>query len=425
MATLKYWLWLTTRTGMSVRTARQLLEQFGSPEGAYFAESPEYDRVPGLSAWTKESLGRKGLEETDRILGDCDRLGIRILTCQDADFPERLANIPDAPLVLYCKGKKLAFDEEVAIGMVGTRSCTPYGVRAAGRLSMDLARSGAVLVSGIAEGIDAACIRGALKGGGRVVSVLGGGIDRRYPASSSGLYDDVAAAGMLISEYPPGTEPKGTHFPVRNRIISGLSLGVVIVESPVKGGALLTADHAWEQDRELFAVPGPIDSPASAGTNRLIRVGMAKLVEKAWDVLEEYVDRYPGKLASVRALSREAEKQRLESLERPARREPQREAAEEPAAEKEIDKREDLEYIDWKEDGGGLTEDQRTILLALEERPLGTDDLIERTQLEARRVLSGLTLLQVQGYVAETPEKRFRAKVRLKMEYEACRKPTL
>ena len=418
MASLKYWLWLTSRTGLGARNAQRLVEYFGSPEAVYFAGRREYDQVPELSAWMKESLGRKSLDESDRILGDCDRLGIRVMTCQDAGYPERLRNIYDPPLVLYCKGKEIAFDEEVAIAMVGTRTCTPYGVRVAGKLAMDLARSGAVLVSGIAEGIDAASIRGALKGGGRVVSVLGGGIDRRYPASSAPLYDDVAAAGALISEYPPGTETNGKHFPVRNRIISGLSLGVVVVESAVKGGALLTAEHALDQDRDIFAVPGPVDAPTSGGTNRLIRLGTAKLTEKAWDILEEYVDRYPGKLGNVRPLDREAEVQRLESVSRPGRP-PKTEpaaATRQDSAEKPVDKGEQVEYIVWQEHSGELTDDQRDVLLALDGGESGTDELIERTQIPARRVLSALTLLQLQGCVVETPEKRFRGKVRLKME---------
>lgn len=418
MASLKYWLWLTSRTGLGARTGQILVERFGSPEAVYFAERGEYDQVPELSSYIKESLGRKSLDESDRILGDCDRLGIRIMTCQDADYPERLRNIYDPPLVLYCKGKEIAFDEEVAIAMVGTRTCTPYGVRVAGKLAMDLARSGAVLVSGIAEGIDAASIRGALKGGGRVVSVLGGGIDRRYPASSAPLYDDVASAGCLISEYPPGTETNGKHFPVRNRIISGLSLGVVVVESAVRGGALLTAEHALDQDRDVFAVPGPVDVPTSGGTNRLIRLGTAKLTEKAWDILEEYVDRYPGKLGNVRPLDREAEAQRLESVSRPGKA-PKTEPAsgsEQKSTEKAVDKDEQVEYIVWQEHTGELTDDQRDVLLALDGGVLSTDELIERTQIPARRVLSALTLLQVQGYVAETPEKRFQGKVRLKME---------
>ena len=293
------------------------------------------------------------------------------------------------------------------------RSCTPYGEKMAGRLALGLARSGAVTVSGIAQGIDAACIRGALKGGGTVVSVLGCGIDVRYPACNRGLYEDVAAVGALLSEYPPGTEPIGSHFPVRNRIISGLSLGIVVVESPLKGGAMLTADHALEQDREVFAVPGPADSPASAGCNQLIGEGAAKLTETVWDILEEYVDRYPQKLSRTRGLTPEQEAQRLEEPAGPPAAAPEK--SREPTP-KEVDKTPEMEYIDWKDRRDKLTDDQRDLLLALEEKPLLADDLMERTQIPARRVLSALTLLQVQGYVTEEPGKRFRAQVRLKME---------
>lgn len=413
MASLKYWLWLTTRRGLGAKSAQRVLERFGTPEGTFFADPSEYERIPDLSPQGRASLEQKGLGEADKILGDCDRLGIQIMTLQDADYPERLKHIYDPPLVLYRKGRAIPFDEEVTIGMVGTRSCTPYGEKMAGRLALGLARSGAVTVSGIAQGIDAACIRGALKGGGTVVSVLGCGIDVRYPACNRGLYEDVAAVGALLSEYPPGTEPIGSHFPVRNRIISGLSLGIVVVESPLKGGAMLTADHALEQDREVFAVPGPADSPASAGCNQLIGEGAAKLTETVWDILEEYVDRYPQKLSRTRGLTPEQEAQRLEEPAGTTAAVPEK--SREPVP-KEVDKAPEMEYIDWKDQRDKLTDDQRDLLLALEEKPLLADDLMERTQIPARRVLSALTLLQVQGYVTEEPGKRFRAQVRLKME---------
>lgn len=417
MANLKHWLWLTSRTGMGTRGALRVLEQFGSPEAAFFAGPEEYARIPELSPGARESLASKKLNEADLILGDCDRLGVKIMTIQDAAYPERLRNIYDPPLVLYWKGKDIAVDEEVAVALVGTRKCTPYGEWAAGKLALNLARAGAVVLSGIAEGIDAASIRGALSGGGRVISVLGGGVDVYYPSCNRRLYDDVAAAGALVSEYPPGTETKGRHFPVRNRILSGLSLGVVVVESPAQGGALITAGHALDQDRDVFAVPGPINSPASMGTNRLIGTGAAKLTEKAWDILEEYVDRYPGKLSRVRPLDQQAERQRLsfaeDGRERPTPAAPPKQPREEK---KEIDNQGEMEYIDWKDLQGELTEDQLQILMALAEKPLVADDVIERTQIPARRVLSALTLLQVQDYVAEEPGKRFRAKVILKME---------
>ena len=407
MSTLKYWIWLTTRKGLQGRAALRVLEWFGTPEQAFFADPSEYIHVPNLTEQERNALKDHDLTGANVILGDCERLGIRIMTYQDAAYPERLRNIYDPPLVLYVKGKPIPFDEKVVIGMVGTRNCTPYGVKMAGKIALELARSGAVIVSGIAEGIDAACIRAALKGGGTVVSVLGGGIDVHYPWRNSDLYEDVAAVGALISEYPPGTRPLGAHFPVRNRIISGLSLGVVVVESDVTGGSMRTVEHVEDQSRDLFAVPGPADSSASAGTNQLIREGSAKLVADGWDVLEEYMDRYPGALQRKEPLSSEAEASRLEhpeSVKAGKTEQPKRE-------EQPVDDR-----IPWSELRDKLTDDQRDILLALEEKPRIADELVELTQIPTRRILSALTILEVQGYVTQEPGKRFRALVKLKME---------
>lgn len=410
MSTLKYWLWLTTRRGLRNRSALNVLEWFGSPERAYFAEAAEYSHIPGLTEGECALLREKELGLADSILGNCQELGIRIMTWQDASYPERLRSIYEPPLVLYIKGKHIPFDEKVVIGMVGTRKCTPYGEKMGGKLALDLARSGAVVVSGIAEGIDAACIRGALKGGGTVVSVLGGGIDVHYPWVNHDLYEDVAAVGALISEYPPGTRPLGTNFPIRNRIISGLSLGVVVVESDLTGGSMHTVEHVTDQSRDLFAVPGPVGSVASLGPNTLIREGSARLVMSGWDILEEYEDRYPHAISRPHPLSAEAEESRLEHPK------PEPKLAEEPKTKKKKAQEPEEERIPWSELRDKLTDDQRDILLALEERPCIADELVELTQIPARRVLSSLTILQVGGYVVQEAGKRFRAQVKLKME---------
>lgn len=417
MSNLKYWLWLTRRKGLSGADQLQVLAHFGSPESAYFADEEAVRMVEGLPESARRALNEKSLAEADKILGDCDRLGIHIMTMQDAIYPERLRAIYQPPLVLYWKGREVAFDEEPAIAIVGTREATPYGLRAAGQLALDLTRAGALVVSGIAQGIDAAAVRASLKAGGPVVSVLGGGIDVVYPKYHRDLYADVAAAGTLISEYPPGTETRGAHFPVRNRIISGLSVGVVVVESPRSGGSLLTAGHALDQDREVFAVPGPIDAEDSEGTNRLIQEGAAKLILNAGDVICEFVDRFPERFGKQQPLSDAARAQRLASD--PPRQAEKRSGA--PASapeteEKSVDNPVEMAYIDWKDHKDKLTDDQRDILLALESRPMVADDLVEKTQIPARRVLAALTILQVQGLVAEEQGKRFRAAVRLKME---------
>lgn len=413
MSNLKYWLWLTGRKGLAGQNGVRVLNHFGSPERVYFSDPEEYAMVGGLSETALRSLADKSLSAADRILGDCDRLGIRLLTLQDAIYPERLAAIHQPPMVLYMKGRPITFDEEAAVAIVGTRDATPYGVWAATQLSMELTRSGALVVSGMAEGIDAAAVRGALKAGGPVVSVLAGGIDVVYPREHWGLYEDVAAAGTLISEHPPGTSHIGSHFPVRNRIISGLSVGVVAVESKRFGGTMHTISHALDQDRDIFAVPGPMDAPSSEGTNRLIQEGAAKLILNAEDVICELIDRYPNRLRYRPAMDADVARERLEGA--AAASLPKPKQTEKPA-EKEVDIQPQVEYIDWQDCKLNLTEDQRTVFQAFGEKTLRSDDLIELTQLPARRVLSALTILQIRGYVAEESGKRFRATVRLKME---------
>ena len=411
MSNLKHWIWLTLRKGLAGQNARRVLEHFGTPELAYAADEEAYRMVGGLADSVIRSLMNKSLDQADVVLGDCDRYGIQLLTLQDSTYPERLRAIAQPPMVLYWKGRQFAFDNEAAIGMVGSRQATPYGTQAAAKLSADLTRKGALVVTGMAQGIDASAVRGALKVGGPVISVLAGGIDRVYPRNHQNLYEDVAAVGALISEYPPGTDHRGEHFPVRNRIISGLSVGVIAVESARASGTLLTVNHAIEQDREVFAVPGPIDAPMSEGTNRLIQEGCAKLIMEADDVLCEFVDKFPGKLRLGRgaSLPPETAEQRLAGTAgQPDQGEP-RKAKEKPPEE-------DTVYLRWADCKDKLTDDQREVLLALDGGAVQTDDLVERTQIPARRVLSALTVLQIQGYVAEESGKRFRAAVKLKME---------
>lgn len=411
MASVKYWLWLTTRKGLGTLTTIRVLERFGSPESAYFADEGSYDLVEALSVQGKRSLLDKDLSGAERILADCDRLGIRLLTLQDAEYPNRLKNIPDPPALLYLRGKLPPVDEELVIGMVGSREASAYGVKMAGSLSMDLARAGAVICSGIAPGIDTVSLKGALSAGGTVISVLAGGLDLRQSGSESRLYDDVAAAGVLVSEYPPGTPHTGDHYRPRNRIISGLSEGVVVVEGKATSGALITARAALEQSREVFAVPGNVDAPNSEAPNRLIHDQEAQAVRSAADILVEFSLRYPLKVAKP-PLGEDEKEQRLDAVfsgstpeKDPAPRraaQPQKDAA---------DRKDDLPERKLV-DRAGLTDDQLDLLLALGKESRHPDELVELTQIPARRVLSALTLLQLQGYIKEETGKRFTALVR-------------
>ena len=414
MSNLKYWLWLSTRKGLAGVNMERILDHFGTPQGVYFACGQDLEELTWLQGRAKASLRNKSMAEVDRILDQCDQLGIQVMTRQDATYPQRLASIPQPPLVLYAKGRPMAVDDEVAIAMVGTRSCTPYGERVAGKLAMELTHGGALVVSGMAQGIDAASVRGALMAGGRVVSVIAGGLDVVYPRYHRNLYEDVAASGLLLSEYPPGTQHMASHFPVRNRILSGLSLGVVVVESPRWGGSLLTANHALDQNRDVYAVPGAVDAPASEGTNRLIQEGVAKLVTCGEDILCEWRDRFAVKLGVQAPMDSQVVEQRLHHLEQNSQ--PKTPPSKVEEREKEVDNPESLEYIDWKECKQSLTDDEQVVLLALQEGVKGTDDLVEHTQRPARRVLAALTMLQLQGYVTQEKNKKFRASVRLKME---------
>lgn len=408
MSTLRYWLWLTNLHGAPHSAAFRLLEHFGTPEAVYFADPAEYLLIEGLSPAAQASLRDKSMDGIEALLAECDRLGVHILTLQDAQYPERLRQLFDPPAVLYIKGKLPAFDEEAAVAVVGAREATPYGLRTAGRLGLELGRQGGLVVSGIARGVDAAALRGALQGGGTVASVLGNGVDVIYPAENRDLYEDVAAAGALISEYPPGTQPERRYFPVRNRIISGLCLGVAVVEGTETSGSLITARLALDQNRDVFAVPGGVDAPMSRGPNQLIRRGEAKLIHCGWDILEEYAARYPRKVRRVFMLPEE-EDRRPQPL-------AEHKNSLTPTPEKVVDNGACRTYIDLKDCGPEFTDDEREILLALQGGAMVTDDVVEATQIPARRVLSALTMLQIRGLVEEGPGKQFRAAARLLAE---------
>lgn len=400
MAGIQYLLWLSTRRGLSQRHQVELLDYFGGAERVYFADREAFESLR-LTQEAKRALCDKSLDGPNRILERCDRLGLFLLSCQDGAYPERLLQLSDYPLVLYGKGRLFRFDEEVAIAMVGSRQCSAYGVRTAGRIAMGLAQAGALVVSGLAQGIDAASLKGALQGGGPVVSVLAGGVDVVYPSCNGWLYEDVAARGAILSENPPGTRPDGWRFPQRNRILSGLSLGVVAVEAGERSGALITAHDALDQGRDVFAVPGPVDAATSAGTNRLIAQGEAKLVRTAGDILCEYEGRYAHKLCRPRLMTAEEADGRLEVIPTP----PPEPEPEKPAQGEALPlaPRSALEQ---------MGEEQREIFFLLGEKPLTADEIVGRTEIPARRVNTALTILQAGGYLKELPGRRFAAAVR-------------
>ena len=395
MPTLKYYVWLSGCVGAVA--AGRVLRHFGTPEAAFFAHEDEYKKIEDISKSDVLSLCKKELTTASGILARCTELGHRILTIQDAEYPERLRNIYDPPIVLYVKGRLPAIDEEAAVAIVGTRKSTPYGMKMAEKCGYELAKHGLLVVTGLARGGDTAAALGALRGGGAVIGVLGCGIDVVYPAENGKLYEDVAACGAIISEYPPGTPPDGSHFPVRNRIMSGISVGVAIIEAPQRSGALITASHALEQGRDVFTVPGNIDAAMSAGTNSLLRDGAIPLTTPM-DIVTEYADIFPLKI-KIGDINKVALDKRLEREMLAAG------GKTEKTTEKTVDKPEPVGYIDVEKTALTLEGVEKTIFDAL--RKLGgrahIDDIIASAGITASDALGSVTMLEIDGYVASLP----------------------
>ncbi len=277
---------LNSIPGLGNARVRGLIDRFGSPAGV-LAQSPrELAREKSISfelAQSIASFSKDGyLERECRFI---EKNRVRVMTFHDADYPSRLKEIPDAPVVLFVKGE-LPEEIDFSIAVVGSRQASVYGLTTAQKFSCDLAQMGMVVVSGLARGIDTAAHRGALKARGKTIAVLGCGLAHVYPSENKKLFEEIAESGAIISEFSSQVPPATFNFPRRNRIISGLSLGVIVVEASLKSGALITADFALEQGREVFAVPGKVDNPTAQGTHKLIKQG-AKLVSSVDDVLEE------------------------------------------------------------------------------------------------------------------------------------------
>ena len=272
--------------GLTPIALRRLLDAFGDVEAICQMDARALQKVEGITPRLSEQIVAMGKDSSalQREVACVAREGVTIVTSEDDGYPEALRDIHDPPLVLYVRGTLPR--DRMAVAIVGSRRASLYGKLAAERLSHDLALRGITVVSGLARGIDAAAHRGALTAGGKTVAVLGSGLSRMYPPEHEPLAKQIASQGALISEYPMETPPLAHHFPRRNRIISGLSLGVVIVEAAQRSGALITADCALEQGREVFAVPGPISTATSQGTNALLKQG-ARLVTSVEDIIEE------------------------------------------------------------------------------------------------------------------------------------------
>lgn len=394
MAETEYWVWLAS-SGLTPYAKAAVLRRYEDAKAAYYAPRGEIAKLDGVNRAEAAALEKRDLTEAERIIADCAAQGLDIISYRDARYPVRLKSIAAPPPVLYVKGGMPKVDKNACIAVIGTRNATPYGIKMARSLAEEIVLCGGIVVSGLTRGIDAAAAEAALNAGGVCIGVLG----TPHSDEKSVLAARVAESGALISEYAPGTPAFRGAFRERNRIASGLSVGVVAVEAPETSGTLLFADEAAEQGREIFAVPGNADRASSAGTLALIKDG-AKLVTSGWDVMSEFEFLFPGiHRAEIRPQTRrEDEPERAEAPEigvRPPEK-----------TKKVIDKENGRRYIDLKDQLKNLSEVQLKIISTIDGRSCHVDDIVEQTGLSAAVVLAQLTILEIKGFVRRDTGRR-------------------
>ena len=360
-----YWVALSLIPGVGSVLFKRLLDQFKTPEAVFRSPLKQLLTVEGVGEKVAKEI-QKGPPEkkVEKELHLLKEAGGTLLTLKDDLYPLRLREIYDPPPLLYARGE-MKEEDDFALAIVGSRKTSPYGRWITEKMSQEIARHGVTIVSGMARGIDSVAHLGAMSGGGRTIAVLGCGIDVIYPPENRNLFGQIIAHGAVLSEFPMGSSPEGIHFPRRNRIISGLSIGVVVVQASEESGSLITAEYALEQGRVVFAIPGNIGAAGSRGTNRLIKEG-AKLVESSEDILAEILPQW----------------------ERRKEGPPKVKSPEE-----------------------GLPEDEKIVYKLLSDSPLHIDAIIGESQLDPGKVSSLLLNLELKGLITQWPGKCFTRKM--------------
>lgn len=360
-----YELWLANIPGMTPQRAAELKAVFGNAKQVYEGRYEQLMQHPDGAACYHKAMDDKSLERAKGIATACEALDIEIIVGGDGVYPRRLEEIPDAPPLLYVKGTLPPVDEVFGVGVVGSRRPTLYGKNMAQQIAQDLAQAGAVVISGMARGIDSAAHRGALRGGGKTIAVLGCGVDVVYPPENRELKQLIEQEGAVVSEYPPGTPPLGVNFPQRNRIISGLGLALVLVQGKATSGSMITGRLALEHGRDVFCVPGNVDEPLSSAPNQLIRDG-AILLTNAAEILISQSWQFPELILA--GLKKKTENS--------------------PFA--------------------GRPADQIEVLQVLHKnKPTHVDDICFQTHLDASGAAKVLLVLELEGIIAQLPGKQY------------------
>lgn len=408
---LIYWIWLSLATENAPSTANTLLKYFGSAQGVYDADSDALEQVPGLSGSRIKLLSDKSTERAERILEYCRKNGVGTVTLDDFFYPERLKCLPNRPVLLYYLGNFIDFDDCPCVAVVGCRKPSDYGVHCAKRISLDLAKAGVVTVSGLAAGIDSCAHKASLYNQSFTVGVLGCGIDVVYPPQNRELYKEVAQNGLIITEYAPSTPPAGRNFPMRNRLICGLSCMTAVIEGSHGSGALITAEYTLRQNRPLFSVPGSIFYQGCGGSNALLALG-AKPLLNAGSILEKLYEQFPDKISFKPGIAPKKPKKGKKlfsannkipssSADIPARFEDQEKT-------KKKSKKEKPQPEALHPSISLLNESELKIYTRLTDEPVLPDALVDEST-TVSKVLRTLTSLEIKGFIKKHPGGKFSA----------------
>lgn len=404
MHSMYYWLWLQRALGVGSRKVRAVHSAYSSLEEFYQGGNTLWKETGFFTPKELRRLGEVTPQSVTPVIKDCIRLHYHILTPDHPKYPKRLLTLPDYPAALYVWGDLCEVDDEVLIAVVGTRGCTPYGQQVAMQISATMAKAGVVIVSGGAYGVDTIAHKGALKAGGRTIAVLAGGINAGQLVGNEELRRQIVEQqGAVLSEYPPGAPIGRNAFPIRNRLMSGLSLGTLVVEAGERSGALITANWANEQGRDVFAIPGSVMSPTSLGCNRLIAQG-AKPVACAYDILEEYIDQYPHRISLKIAGIKES----ASPVTPPA---PGRTQKRQAAAKSDSPHEKKPQTPQANEAVPTLSDGAKALYAVLPCEPAHINDLAAAAKVEVRMALAAMTELEIAGLTQSFPGRRF------------CRKP--
>ena len=398
---LLYWIWFAQLNKLSTVQKNLLLQHFHDPEEIYHCRAATLAKLDGVTEAMCHGLEDKDLTAAESILQQCDELGIGIVTQQDDTYPARLKNTYDPPIVLYFKGTLPQWDAQPVIAIVGTRKATPYGLTVAGRFGKQIAASGALVISGAASGVDAYAMQGALQADKPVVGVLGCGVDQVYPKSNKELFSNVLQNGCLLSEYPPKSQAMSWHFPERNRIVTGISNGVLVVEAPEKSGAMISARHAIEQGRDVFAVPGNVDVPTCAGSNALLQ-DRAIPALSGWDVVKEYAQLWPD-VVKRQNVEYHTPQEQLQKVAQTVRFSADLQNGEERFRKKDIDKDKESTYSVLNEQLPPLSKEEKAVLSLIGKEPIGVDEVIAGTDMTPGTVKAILTKLTIKRLTVNHP----------------------